>query len=294
MNISFQELAQLFPNNRGNTSVGIAVEEIMVNCDRAAKKGLYVPLVHDINDGHRFLMEAISHGAIAAIWQSDKEVPRFIPTDFPVFFVEDTEKSLRQLAAYYLSIIQPTVIGVAGTAPAPAKRIVHTILSQRYFTHKLTENESLSEPLTILQLPKRADVLIMDVFGDRSEPSPLDYLIVTDNELLERDLANRVKKEGIVFYDGDQPTILRGEEAQLHAIGVSSHCNTQITFLLQTDKHIQFQIGDDDMTYELPFTDERLLKTAIGAIVIAKTLALPLELIKKGVQQLKECDNCDT
>lgn len=69
---------------------------VSVFADVNQPKGLYVPFSEpDIN-------RAIAHGAIAALWKKDAPVPRYIPTDFPLFMAEDVSFAFTQLVQFYL------------------------------------------------------------------------------------------------------------------------------------------------------------------------------------------------
>jgi hypothetical protein len=61
-------------------------------------KGLFVPMNKESGE----LLEAISNGAIAAIWEKEQPLPRYLPTQFPIFFTNDPGKALRDIMNLYI------------------------------------------------------------------------------------------------------------------------------------------------------------------------------------------------
>jgi UDP-N-acetylmuramyl pentapeptide synthase len=61
-------------------------------------KGIFVPLSEESGE----LKEALANGAIAAIWDKEKQLPRYTPNYFPVFLVEDPEEALRMILKHYI------------------------------------------------------------------------------------------------------------------------------------------------------------------------------------------------
>ena len=115
MILEVNELTQLFPKKQGAASDQIQLGSVMTDSRKTAKQSLFVPIVGENFDAHDFLGDAIKQGAVATLWQEDQPLPKLTPTDFPVFFVEDTTKALQQLASYYLKKVDPVVVGVTGS-----------------------------------------------------------------------------------------------------------------------------------------------------------------------------------
>ena len=61
-------------------------------------KGLFVP----VNKESGELLEAISNGAVAAIWEKEQTLPRYLPTQFPIFFTNDSADALKDIINLYI------------------------------------------------------------------------------------------------------------------------------------------------------------------------------------------------
>ncbi|ELK45049.1 UDP-N-acetylmuramoyl-tripeptide--D-alanyl-D-alanine ligase [Halobacillus sp. BAB-2008] len=152
------ELSKLYPNNKGASKDSIRIESVMTDSRKEAKQSLFVPIVGESFDAHRFIGDAIKHGAVAAVWQKDVEVPALVPTDFPLFFVDDTTKALQDVADYYLKKVDPVIVGVTGSnGKTTTKDLVAAVLSTRFRTHKTAGNfnNHIGLPLTILSMDLR-------------------------------------------------------------------------------------------------------------------------------------------
>ncbi|MCD4838433.1 hypothetical protein LRS37_05990 [Neobacillus sedimentimangrovi] len=61
-------------------------------------KGLFIP----INEESGELAEAITHGAIATIWDSERKLPSYTPNHFPVFFTNNLADTIARLLQCYI------------------------------------------------------------------------------------------------------------------------------------------------------------------------------------------------
>lgn len=81
MYLAFKDVADLFADRKG---VQETDHFYCTVCDQAnirQPKGLFIAM----NDDAGELMEAIANGAIAAVWDNKRKLPRYTPTQFPVF-----------------------------------------------------------------------------------------------------------------------------------------------------------------------------------------------------------------
>jgi hypothetical protein len=97
MYLALKDLASLFENRRG-----IEDELMFVSvCDQAHEeqpKGLFVSL----NEKSGELSEAITNGAIAAIWNHEYKLPSYTPNHFPVFFTNDSADAIVIILKRYI------------------------------------------------------------------------------------------------------------------------------------------------------------------------------------------------
>lgn len=95
--LTYEMVKRLCKQARGIVDDAITFHHVFVDPYEHAPKGLFVPLEH----GMETLKIAIEHGAIAAFWQEGDELPRYIPNQFPIFFVSSPIQALEELLDMY-------------------------------------------------------------------------------------------------------------------------------------------------------------------------------------------------
>ncbi|MEH7011922.1 hypothetical protein V7087_14125 [Neobacillus niacini] len=101
MYLAFNDLVKLFSDIKGIKEVDHLYITVTDNADFVQTKGLFIPL----NDDSGELLEAIANGAIAAIWDKKKQVPKYTPNHFPLFFTDNPIESVRNLLRFYIEKI---------------------------------------------------------------------------------------------------------------------------------------------------------------------------------------------
>lgn len=274
------------------------------------KNGLFIPLVGERFDGHKFLLDAIKNGATAAIWEEGKQIPREIPDQFQLFFVQDTLVALQQLAKVYLEQIQPTVIGVTGSnGKTTTKDIIAAVLSTTYATHKTNGNfnNEIGLPLTVLAMPASCEVLILEMGMSElreiallSEIAEPHFAVVTNigeshiEQLGSREAIAKAKMEiveglrnnGKVVIDGDEPLLVPYMTDETITCGFSEKNDVTIVEYEGDDNGFTFRLQDSTFQYSLPLLGKHNVHNAAYAVIIAKLLNVKEESINEGLHQI--------
>ena len=134
-----------------------SVEKIVLDSREDCRKGLFVPIKGEKQDGHRFIPMAIEHGASFIFTEEDclelsKQYPdvRFIP-------VESTIDALQALGGYARSLYSGLVIGVTGSVGKTTTRaMIAKALSMEksVFETKGNANSQLGLPITLFSMAK--------------------------------------------------------------------------------------------------------------------------------------------
>ncbi|MFK3937034.1 UDP-N-acetylmuramoyl-tripeptide--D-alanyl-D-alanine ligase [Alkalihalobacillus sp. NPDC078783] len=285
------------------TSVSIDTRTLQQNA-------LYVPISGERFDGHQFIESAIEQGAQAAIWQKDEPVPVSLPTDFQLYFVEDTLLALQKLAKLYRKEVNPKVIGVTGSnGKTTVKDMLASILSFAGPTYKTqgNYNNHIGLPLTILGMPADCQYLILEMgmsgYGEihlLSTLSEPDAAVITNigeshmEQLGSREGIAKAKAEirdglvagGTLYIDGDEPLLqlLKGED--VCTVGFDQHNHNQITNVLVDSTGFQFKlhsVGD----FTLPMLGKHNVKNAALAASLAKGLGVSFAHIQAGLEEVK-------
>ena len=310
MKLSLSELSKIFPSSVGAKDANIFIHEIATDSRKQVSKGLFVPIVGDQFDGHDFIRDTINNGAIAGLWQEHKEIPTFIPNDFPLFFVKDTIEGLQKLAKFYLQKIKPVVIGITGSnGKTTTKDLVYSVLQKKYKTHKTQGNfnNHIGLPLTLVSMPEDTEVIILEMgmsnFGEISLLSELanpDYAIITNIgeshiEFLgsragiakaKLEILDGMKQNGKIIVDGDEP-LLSSIEKEFSVIrcGFNPGNDLLISNVKFENDHHYFHVNENQ--FELSLLGRHNVKNACYAIALAMELAVPMEDIQEGLEKIE-------
>jgi len=141
---------------------------------RSVERGdLYVALIGDRFDGHDFVADALSHGALGAV------VSRPAPGDprGRLYPVDDTLVALGRLAAHRRRRIDVPVVAVTGSSgKTTTKEMTAASLGATLRVHATrgNMNNRVGMPLTLLAAPETADVVVLEL--GTNEPGEIGAL----------------------------------------------------------------------------------------------------------------------
>ncbi|KGX83756.1 Mur ligase family protein [Pontibacillus marinus] len=223
MGFSTDWLAEILPDYQGAVDLGIEIRDVEQNPAHSMKKGLYIPL--DKKGDHADLLkEAISNGAIAAIWDKLTPVPAFLPTDFPLFFVDHLQSSLNEVTEAYLEEVNPCTVFVTGDEGVDmTQNCLSSVLSQQFEVYEVNWTESSDEELflQLLQMPSDTEMFVLGVeldgvvdLQDLVELVKLDFGVIShvssnghSEDLIQKsvEIFAGLKENSYVLLDGDDP-----------------------------------------------------------------------------------------
>jgi UDP-N-acetylmuramoyl-tripeptide--D-alanyl-D-alanine ligase len=173
--------------------VGIyySFSQAVIDSRQAVPSSLFIAIPGEHVDGHAFLDDAFSHGAIMALIQRDvnrdhdgeeriildlrpptrsdslQELIDTLPVGKPVCLrVENTVSALQKLATYWMRKLNLVVIGVTGSVgKSSTKEIIGQVLSRRYSTFRNPGNlnNEIGLPLSVLSLTSSHQCAILEM-----------------------------------------------------------------------------------------------------------------------------------
>ncbi len=113
-------------------------------------------------DGHRFVGDALSRGAAAAV------ISRQVPVDSgqPLIIVEDTLLGLQALAGYYRGLFPAPVVAVTGsTGKTTTKDLIAGVLAvgMRVLKTEGNQNNEIGLPLTLMHLSRHYGAVVLEM-----------------------------------------------------------------------------------------------------------------------------------
>jgi UDP-N-acetylmuramoyl-tripeptide--D-alanyl-D-alanine ligase len=142
---------------------------------RAIEEGqLYVALVGDHFDGHDFVSDATSKGALGAVVSREPTGP----TDARLYPVDDTLLALGSLAAHRRKQLRAPVVAITGSSgKTTTKDLTAAALSSTKRVHATrgNRNNRVGMPLTLLAVPEDAEAVVLEL--GTNEPGEIRTLV---------------------------------------------------------------------------------------------------------------------
>lgn len=125
---------------------------------------LFFALRTDLNDGHKYIRQAIDNGACGVVVMEDINISDFAEVN--IIQVEDTFIALNDLSDYIRIKYNPQIIAVTGSVGKTSiKDMTHYIMSHYYKTQKneASYNNEIGVPLTLLKLKAESTHMITEI-----------------------------------------------------------------------------------------------------------------------------------
>ncbi len=137
----------------------------VVTDTRKLKSGdLYFALKGPNFNGNVFAIAALEAGAAYAI--VDEEIPNSSAIQDSIIFVEDVLTTLQALAKYHRQQFNIPFIAITGSnGKTTTKELVYAVLASHFktYTTKGNLNNHIGVPLTLLSIPKDADMAVIEM-----------------------------------------------------------------------------------------------------------------------------------
>lgn len=272
---------------------------------------LYLPLVGERVNGHIFIPQALSAGAVGSFTM--EELSEYQP-DKVYIKVADTAAVPRALAAWYRAKFDIPFIAVTGSVgKTTTKDMVAAVLSEKFHVHKTPENHNnaLGVPMALLDLSFSHEAAVIEMgmnsFGEIENLSDLvkpDMALITN--IGDAHIENLGSREGILQAKSEifshmadaAPAILNGDDALLMTLkkklsrpiitcGKGSGCDFYvsdqdrdlITENLRCTLHTP--LGALDLT--IPALGDYMVYPVLMAAAVGQKLGMTADEIVRGV-----------
>jgi len=110
MLLTYQDIAGIFANRQG-AAEDFIFETVTDWADSSQPKGLFIP----VDDESGELSLAIANGAIAAVWDQNRPLPRYTPNQFPILFTADPIEAVKSILQNYIEKLNGEIDKKMGT-----------------------------------------------------------------------------------------------------------------------------------------------------------------------------------
>ena len=151
----------------GGTQVGNTFATYHTDSREVVQGGVFFALRGGKTDGHRFIADALGHGAAALVVERRTELAHGVVE----ILVRNTWDALYSLAGYVRERVHPLVIGVTGSnGKTSTKEMVAAILERTYTVLRTTGNLNTETgvPMTMLNLEPEHTALVLEMGMQRA------------------------------------------------------------------------------------------------------------------------------
>ena len=181
MSVGMLTLADVIEGLTGDRPEGLVqpVSGTVIDSRRGRPGALFVALEGEHADGHDFVADAFSRGAVAAIVERDVGVSATTldltgpaqawPTDWSlplVLKVDDSLQAIQRAAAFWRRQHRVRVVGITGSVgKTTTKELSAAVLARRYATlkSKASYNNEIGLPVTLLHLTDRHERVVLEM-----------------------------------------------------------------------------------------------------------------------------------
>lgn len=253
-----------------------------------------------LNSGKNYIPQVLEKGASLVVcddkkWEGHEKVA----------VVEDTLKTMQEIAKEYRKSLPIKIIGVVGSnGKTTTKDIVYSVLSSRYKCIK-TEgnyNNHIGVPYTLLQIKEDDEFAVVEMgMSSRGEikflcetvlpdygiitnigDSHLEFLLNRENVFIEKsEIKNYVDKDSLIIFGDDfYLKNLNGIK-----VGFEKNNNFIIENYKETSEGVSFEIEKEKYNFHMN-GKHNCINAAFGAVV-GKTAGLSYEEIERGLKNCK-------
>lgn len=256
---------------------GLLIQGVSIDSRTVKPGNLFVPIIREL-DGHNFVNEAISKGAIASFWQKDHPNP---PNHLPLIYVDNCLEALQRLAAQYRRELQVKVIGVTGSnGKTTTKEMLNSVLQTKYRVYKTVGNlnSQVGVPLTVLGIKNDAEIAIIEMgMSERGQIEQLSRMTNPDIAVItmigvshlsslgsreaiaaaKLEIVTGLKNGGCFVFNGDEPLlsnelfkIKKNSSLETISFGQGNNNDVIVENAISNSDGYQFSVANDN--YFLP------------------------------------------
>lgn len=287
------------------------VSRIRLDSRQVEPGDLFVPIIGEKVDGHRFIPQVIEAGAAAVLTSEHDSAPERGDTASWIR-VADTKIALQDIGRYLRARLSLPLVGVTGSVGKTTTReMIAAALSAKYRVYKTpgNSNSQVGVPITISEIVKDDEVGVIEL--GMSEPGELtviaqiaqiDMAVITNigithieqlgsRENIYREkltIQDGLKDGGMLILNGDDDMLCRtrGKEGVATVYyGTGENCDFQAVDISLRDGRVEFTAVHDGKRQRvvLNVMGRHNVMNALAAIAVCDRLGMTMEEAASGL-----------
>ena len=257
------------------------ISAITTDSRKIEKDCLFVPIVGERVDAHRFIPDVMTKGALATL--SERELPE---ADYAYIQVDASLQAVKDIAEFYLEQLQIPVVGITGSVgKTSTKEVIASVLKEKYRTLKTQGNfnNELGLPLTVFRLRDEDQIAVLEMgisdFGEMARLTKIakpDTCVITNigtchlENLGDRDGVLKAKTEIFQSMKTNGHIVLNGDDDKLITV-----------------RACRIHLGEDAFDVLVPTPGIHMVYNALAAAAVGRIYGLTIEEIRRGIESLE-------
>jgi len=320
MELSLEELTKVIKGKIISGNPGSIIRSISIDSRTLNKGDFFIPLLGEKCDGHQFINEALSKGAIGFLTSIDENRLNFkreIYLNKIIILVENTQEVLEEMAKYVRKISRYEVVAITGSVGKTVTReIIRSVLKQRFKVGCAPENYNteIGVPLTILSYDDDIQILILELAMRglnqiarlakicKPEIGVMTLINNTHIELLgsvenivkaKSELIKAIPKDGVTILCRDDKwytlfSSISNSKVVNYGLSNDSQVSAKDITLDELAKpRFKLCFRDEQVDISLPITGDQYVLNSLAAAAVGISYGLDLNQIKKGLESVK-------
>ncbi len=310
---------ELIKSTNGNLIIGNnneSVNDIVIDSRKANSQNAFVAIIGENLDGHKFMQAAYENGCKTFI-KNKSSIINIEHDDINLIEVENTEIAFGQIAKYYKKKFDIPYIGITGSVGKTTTRdMVYAAVSSRLdaLKNEGNLNNHFGVPLTLFNLQDSHECAVIEM--GMSHFKEIEYLanIVKPNIAVisniglshvenlgsqegilqaKMEITTNFTKSDVLIVNGDDKFLKTLKEKNLHyklkTFGFGKDNSIYCEGYEMFEDSTVFSCTTEGETYSItiPTVGEHNIYNAMAAILVGRTLNIPIQDIKRGLENYK-------
>jgi UDP-N-acetylmuramoyl-tripeptide--D-alanyl-D-alanine ligase len=295
-------------------------ETVSIDSRTISADDVFVAIVGDVHDGHRFINNVLKQGAVGLIVnnQKAKDLPisEWQTQNVACVAVADTTRALGDLAAFHRLRTDVSVIAITGSnGKTTTRQMTAAVIAKKFITLSTVKNynNQIGVPLTLLRLVPEHKWAVVEL-GTNSPgeiarlaqicapdigvitnigPAHLEGLGSLDGVMREKgQLIEHLKAAGKAVLNADDRRVYKlatQTKKEVLLFGQSKNARIRATAVKEKTAGISFSLDlpEESLRVDLKVAGQFMVINALAAAAVGHLLGLSAEDIKAGLEKFE-------
>lgn len=292
------------------------IEHISIDSRSSQGNDIFVPIIGEKVDAHRFISQAFENGCAAALTSEHTTMD----DTRPWIYVKDTIEGLHAIGRLCRSRVAIPAVGITGSVGKTTTReMVATALSaeKKIFKTSKNYNSRVGLPITLSEMTEQDDMAVLELgmnvpgeLGTISRLAGLDMAVITNigvahieyfgtqDKICQEKLTitQGLKPGGLLFLNGDDPYLMKYKDQVKFPVvtyGTGEHCDYRAVNIHMEQGHYCFSLihGAQNIPVMLSVLGIHNVVNAAGALAVADRNGVSMEAAAKALTKFTGFQN---